>query len=456
MELQISQYFVNHRGLCYAVEVSLSRPGGKKARRFIWPVKYSQIPPHIEKEKRTFSPYKRSDIDISFEDLKDIVEKYNHWVVEISEEKGLYQISPEESEYKSELNQRETKILPLYPLIKIERFLALEKNVIGFASRGLYYYFKPEDFSRPANYARLIKSAKQGYSLLMEGFLKISTKYSLYYLMHDPDKINKVLASGNKEEDDPLAKDAYAAFYSKYLYNLFVIELISSLDEERDTKTRGRIRKLIGETNFRNTHELNKFYEQLGKILPEPSQADDVMQIKRLVEQSLLEYFDKKKVISIVEQEVYNFDRLTLHQWKLLSNDYETKSADQREKAKNALMKEITRVVKDGDVFQLSDSMRRDGEKGANAFPNIFVPCSSFDTAQKSNEADDRPSYCVARGGKMVLPRDQIPVLVDLFAADLCNPLKRDYLLSSIILGNIRDFFRFSRVQGEDIYVKWM
>jgi len=204
---------------------------------------------------------------------------------------------------------------------------------------------------------------------------------------------------------------------------------------------------LIGETNFRNTNELNKFYEQLGKILPDSraEHEDDVMQIKRLVEQSLLEYFDKKKVISIVEQEVYNFDRLTLHQWKLLSNDYETKSTEQREKAKSALMKEITRVVKDGDVFQLSDSVL----KGDGEFPNIFVPCSSL---QEKTDI----SYCVARGGKMVLPRDQISVLVDLFAADLCNPLKRDYLLSSIILGNIRDFFRFSRVQGEDIYVKWV
>lgn len=446
--IKLNRYFINTLQLCYAVELLFN------SKSIILPIKYEQL--HVSVPAGNYS---RSDITADFADLKAVIKQINEFIVAKSEESARYQISPAQSKYKSALNQREMRINPMWELIKVEKFLLLAGQIIGFICGGLYYYFQPIAHTN-AKYAAIILSAITNYSVLTEDFTKQSERVSMFELYHDPDVINAALLAQHESaaprsevekkvrekksrkkinniartparEDD---RGLFAALYERFLYNIFVVELITELDSERNVNVRKKISAAIDATNFRNADSVEKFYAAIMNLTDEKSIVDFVAQM-------LLDGFDKRDIRAAIDARIYNFDKETLNKWRKQSEDYAAKPADERARIHAELVKNIIAEVNSGN-FHIGSTSEIMNNITTAQFPNIFVPCS----------LEHDGAYC--KGKKLMIPRDKLPILADILAAEFCNPYKREYLLDSILTSNIRDYFKFTQLPGEELYVK--
>lgn len=448
--VKLGRYFINTLQLCYAVELLFNN------KSIILPIRYEPL--HLSVPAGNYS---RSEITADFADLKAVIRQINEFIVTKSEESARYQISPVQSKYKSVLNQREMRVNPMWELIKVEKFLLLAGQIIGFICGGLYYYFQPTAHTN-AKYAALILSAITNYSILTENFTKQSERVSIFELYHDPDiinavllaqherapahaevekkgrekksrkKINNIVRTNAREDNHGL----FVALYERFLYNIFVVELITELDSERNMSVRKKISAAIDATNFRNTDSVEKFYAAIMDLTNEKAIVDFIAQM-------LLDGFDKRDIRAAIDARIYSFDKETLNKWRKQSEDYATKSADERAHIHAELVKNIIAEVNSGNfhIGSMNEIISKDIDPSAQ-FPNIFVPCS----------LEHDGAYC--KGKKLMIPRDKLPILADILAAEFCNPYKREYLLDSILTSNIRDYFKFTQLPGEELYVK--
>jgi len=426
ISMAIDRYYINKQNVCYALSVSFIPDSSRRRCSTIWPIQYSRVPPSIPNELKDFEPYKRSDIrQVKFAECKILYENYNKFIVQLSEEKGYYQTSPEESEYKSVWNQREKTVLPPNPFIKVEKFLGLGDNIIGFVSRGLYYYFEPAS-AKPAIYASLVEEAMKKYSILADGFKKLQAKYSIYHLLYDPDDVNTNLTSSQEDNISEYKEKLSEALYKRYVYNIFVIELISSLDNERNQGARKELHEILSKANFKKPLDLENAHNKIEKLLIDF--PNDILRIKQYINKILAEDFNKRKILENIKEDVFEFDRKTLHHWKILA------SSENVEKLSEAIKKQAKQIVQ-----VVKKSAKR---TETMPFPKVFVPCVYSPNSP----------YC--KGKKLLIDEKDYPNLISLLVSDLLNPLKKEYLFSSIIMVNTRDNFRFTRKKGEEIYCK--
>lgn len=413
---KILRYYMNSRDLCYAVLIGMnSGKSDKSSKQFVWPVGYSHF---REDALATYETYSRKDSTVTFSELKQLLQHYNNWSLLQSEAAGRYQINPETSAYKSQWNQRECNVTPIHAFVKIDRFLGLVSQtqtdtdqIIGFISNDLYYYFAPVSMSEK-RYAALLQESMQSYALLAEHFKKIKAQYSVYYLQYDPDTVNAALHSNTHANAEHVSK-LHKGLYDKYVYYMYVVEIISYLDRERNKKIRSKLRDILSGINTKNPEDMEETYQNLKQILSE----DDMEKIKSRIT------LDKSQILNYLDSDTFEFDRITLSRWKQLGD-----AGNTDELRKDVLA--VTRLV----TFVSSAAV-------PEHIPNVFVPCS-----------DSSESYC--KNNKLVIKTEDLNWLVDLLVNDLCNSLKRDYLLSSIIMQNTKDNFVFTRKKGEEIYIR--
>jgi hypothetical protein len=62
--------------------------------------------------------------------------------------------------------------------------------------------------------------------------------------------------------------------------------------------------------------------------------------------------------------------------------------------------------------------------------------------------------YC-SKGGKLIISATSLKDFAKMFAGELINPLKREYILSSIYMPSASDIYKFPKIQGEELYVKF-
>jgi hypothetical protein len=419
------KYYVNRTGMCYAVNVT-GKSGAANKGSFVWPIRASMVPAS-EKDKIDNNPYSRRDSNLDYVEVYKLFTSYNHFLVTKAEEAGAYQLSSEESEYSYSWNMREKAVTPASSYIKIDKFILYEDRIIGLISNGYYYYFKELAYSNK-NYEALVKRALGGYALLTEGFKRKRGNETAYKLLYDPDKVNTALVTDMHSLAKAQPKSSLQrALYKKYLYNLFVIEVIGSLDYERNIGIRKKLTELISRTDFRRASALDDFQSSLNKILEH--YLEDAEQIQNSITHILNETMERKYLQDILTREVYHFDRTTLQKWSTITSKKEMVAA--------------VRKVADSAVYigKLGDSGH---DEHAEIFPSVFVPCSSSSQKQE---------YC--KQHKLLVDKKDYDTLVDLLADDILNPLKREYLLSSIILQRTREHFNFSKKIGEEIYIKY-
>jgi hypothetical protein len=424
--------YLNSKGLCYSVEFD---------NGIIVPVKYS-IPDNIpdkyfanNKKRITHDPiaaYKSTMVH-----MKEFIMRFNTFVVDLSKKRGMTRSFAEESSVGSShtLNKNELLISPIFPLIKMDKvILGPSDKILGFMSNGLRYYVSG------------VPSKKEFIIYMSKGYdARTDTDLSTLRLNYDPVKINKMIHNSSSASNDPSArtnpdlKDMSRIIYEKHLYQLFTSELMAHMDKERNTEMRRKILKVLSTENLRGKSEsIQRTLE--GLLLPE--YPEDMMRIQELLGDYYVSHYDKKTLLSEFESLIYQFDRLSLMKLRDMSEGFYRLNVKQR---RNALDK-INAMISDmASKFIVNRQPKfSHAEKSKTETPEI-VEC-------RSNLGSSAP-YC--EKGKLLVSTEKLKKYVQIFSEEVVNPLHREYILSAIYISEVIDVYKFPKISGEELYVKF-
>lgn len=434
--ITMEKILVNNKNLCYAVVLRMEKA------LFTIPIDYSLPHTSADQEIVENKPFWRGDSTITYEQFKEFAEQFNEFLVGKSENMGMYRITDLPEKRINALNLRELKISPLYPLMKIQKILVLDRKVIGIVVNGLYIYFR-EFAVTLGQLEKFFKIMGRGYNIF-DMSLATGEPPQIHKLFYDPDTINKIISNPpEKKAVVPKGtsigidtKDFNQAIYNKFLYQLFLTEFIGWLDKERDKTMLKKITQAISRINPRKADDIQKLYNTLGDLLKDYPR--DLEIIKQQINEYTSKHFDKKALLSDVQELIYDFDRRTLNKLKDLSDGYHKVSDAERNKLHKAMRDIITDVM---------DKITNEGVLSSpttgDTLDNVFLTCH------------DNPETPFCRASrKLIIPRGKTNELADLLIADICNPLKREYLLNAVVFGNIQEYYQFDRRENEEIYVK--
>lgn len=376
-EYKMQTKFINRQNLCYGVIINDS---------YI-PCDYSvYIPDGVP---LSFEALDRTKYKLLFTNTMQIIEKINNYITTdfaVSHEQKLY----------------------TYQLLKFNNYVAITSNkIIGASATGLVFYFNDQ----PSTQSIPIKLIKYDYT-----------------------EINALVINNVKPVADQRTKKIGESLYNNYLYQLFIIEFMNYLNNERNDTIRNTIIELIKITNFKKNSDL--FQLELKKILADYPSDYTIIQGQLIAFFNI--HFNKTDLCNEIIDQLYDFDRVTLSRIKKLPID--------------ALKIEIKKIA---DLI----TIRRDFDTSNIKFPNIYLPCAEGILGSKTTDQSDsmralqsknNAEYC--SNSKLIINRD-IDEFIDIFAHDLTDDLKSKYLLSNLVLDNIIDFLSFTKYPSEIITI---
>jgi len=433
---EIINMYLNTKDMCYAVVL-------KQGNESVYvPIAYS----YFSGAERFLSKGKNLDDIINYDvfdrkgkftasALKSFVEAYNKFVVKKSKDAGMLKTVIDEETFMS---GEEAKVIPIYPFIKMTHFLALSDkagersgkkySVIGLTDGELNYYIS--DISGTA-IRNCHKTFATGYNMFTFNPKKL-TDEQFHYLYYDPVDINKIVVAKEKHVVDQRQKILPVAFYEKYLYRLFTIELIRYFDKDRNDAIRKKVRKLVDTTNFKKVENYDKLRDQLSLTLEDF--PNDLARIQEHVSIFYNTHFDKKRLIDDIKSSVYEFDRTTLVKVMSEGKDHWSLTPAEQIRQKTRMVDKLRAIAKN---FVSIGKPKLDSTQ-----TNILSACR-----------DSNAAYC--SGKKLVMSQKKFDDYTSLFADDLLNPMKSPYIMALIYSGNIIDEFQFERMPKEDIYIKF-
>jgi hypothetical protein len=312
-------------------------------------------------------PRPRSLVSVS--DLMVLVKSYNAWVTNMSEKAGLIKVIPDDSEW---LLDKEKRIVPMYPLIKMEKLLILNKNIIGFHFNGLHYYFKPTPLSSLKDF---IKNNR----------VMVKSPLGLEHIQYDPDIVNQTIWNELEAPSliiAPHEKLLARASYNKSLYTDMINAIMDYLDDDRNIPMRGKLKKLIISTKdiarIRSAiHELNL-------------SVGDIEHIEPLIN-DYARTGSRDHLLESIDESIFQFDRISLNKLREISDGYLKASVQEQVKIHANLVKTLKTMAK--NIIKIGKP--------------------------KSDK-------------KITMTSADQAMLLDIFAMDLVNPLRREYLLNGI------------------------
>jgi hypothetical protein len=348
--------YINKHNLCYAVIIELN-----EGRLYV-PIDYSNhIDDGIEISFQTFS----RDIDMPYDGFNAFIKSANAYIG------SAHKLSND---------------LHVYKLLTVQNYLKFESKIIGATVNGMLYYFNK--------------------------YVKINDIPEVE-LAYDYTSINHTIMSGAKPIVDNRSQKIGEALYTNYQYQLFVVEFVNYLNNERNAKMRDDLKQLIKDTNFKK--DTAAFRASLRKLLAQ--QPTDLATLQR---QIIGFYGDKTELFAQMDNTIYEFDRTTMTRIRTLPRD-ELKA----------------------ELLQISRNfcIERDIDTENIKFPNIYMPCG---------EMSDKTGYCDK--GRLII-NQSIDDFIDILATDLTDSLKSKYLLNSIWADTIIDWLTFTRWPTETITI---
>lgn len=460
MQCFIDKIYSNSKNMCYALLVNINNDLVYFSIKHSY---YENIPNEYFadstdlKKYVLYEPFVRKKSNIcDFKSLKNILEYYNTFVIEESENKGFYK-SVEVNKNISKLNQRENRIIPVYPLLKVQNVLVVfnkNKNskIIGIQSNNMFYYFQDLDLTKE-NLSKVYKYFTNDYNIFGKNFEFSLMATCIKYLYYDPDMVNELIYKNISkiEKKDTVTEynkkhlDYYKAVYSRYLYNLFLLEFMSYIDTDRNEKLRNDLFLNILKTNFKD----NSAYEKIKSYINEKlaNFPDDINKIQEQINLYLTTHYDKKILLQELKNLVYQFDRTTLLKLEDISDSYFKNDIATRKQQHTDLYNYIEKIIK--NIIIIGEPVFNENTHVSN----IFVPCNS--SSEIINNSKDI-SYCSSgKNRKLLVPKNKIDNIINMFIDDIVNPIKRKYLLSSILISNIQNYFQFEKRTNEEIFVKF-
>jgi hypothetical protein len=420
----IHTLFINAKDMCYAVILDI---GASKEELVYVPIKYSyynNAEAYYPKDMTDddileYGVFDRNKYVLRAKALKSFIEEYNRFVVKKSKALGMLKT------IDAGITEEE-KVLPVYPLLKMDNILTLSNNpgkirgseyvIIGLADSSKHYYVSDVKGAKIADFLNLFKT---GYNVFYDD--------SLLYMYYDPVVINKVIAADPKEVTDRRKQLINRALYKKYLYRMFQIEFIRYFDKDRNKTMRSKIYDAVKKGGDPR--------ERIEKLLVD--YKDDAARIGEQISMFYTERNDKKLLLEDIKSSVYRFDRTTLVQIMKNSDDYWANKVVDQDKQHKAIADQLRKISK---VFIKVGTPKLNKTE----YLNVLTSCSD-------EAAGD--TFCDKK--RLIVPADRYDDYINLFADDLLNPLKSPYIMALIFMENVIDEFRFQKRPGEQIYIKF-
>lgn len=276
---QIKKYYVNKSNRCYGVVIE-----HHKLQTFL-PCAES----YYNSTTNAVTEAYQGEYDIEWSEFEKIIKVYNVWVKRISGD------------------------VLLMPLIEPEKWIRVEKSIIGFESKNLMYYFKP--------------------------ISKAPNKLPIQILLYHPYDINKHIQISS---DKPI--NISKELYHNYIYQLTLLQFIKYFNKQRNTTLRKKILQIIDRIT---TKDLSGVKEIMA-LVP----LEDTNKIKILI-MSYVSSGDKSALKSDFEMTPFDFDKIELEKLKKLS--------------KPDIKNEITRIAK--QIIEINDTIK------IADFPNVLSAC---------------------------------------------------------------------------------
>lgn len=221
-------------------------------------------------------------------------------------------------------------------------------------------------------------------------------------LKYHPDSVNKEITNVNTKIDN---SELMQALYDRYLYDLFISHIIDYFEKSTNKPVRNKVLQIIRKTDYQN---IQKIEEQLREILSK----NDFIKIR----EELQTINGKKNFIKHFEKSSYDFD---MEEYKKLLEMPADKLKDKIAKIANKI------------IIKKSPKLK--------SFDNIMSICGK--------EAD----YC--KNNKLMVPPERFDSLLEGFANDIQNPIKRDYMLLQLFTKSVSNFAEFKKRPNETIYL---
>ncbi len=358
----VSLKFINHQNLCYAVMIE-GGPGP-----IYMPLDYSA---HVDdKIPISFDVFDRKKYKLAHSDLRKFIDKLNAYI------KEKYSIAGTQ--------------LYSYKLIEPTEYFSINERVAGFRAVNMMFYFTEYDKT------------------------ELDTRIPIHKLMYDYTEVNQKINERAAPVSDPRSLRIGEALYNNYLYQLFVIEFVNYLNNERNLPLRKQLTSLITSTNFKK--DISVFRKSLHKLLQD--YPEDLKTIQNQLISFYYTHFDKTVLIGEIDTFVYDFDRITMNKLRRLT--------------KEQLYTELRQIA---DTF----SVRADIDTTNIQLTNVYVPCA---------DAGD-VGHCTR--GKLIVNRP-VDDFIDILAADLTNDLKSKYLLNTFT-DVVIDWLQFTQHPTEIITI---
>lgn len=233
---------------------------------------------------------------------------------------------------------------------------------------------------------------------------------------YDPSVVNSAIAKVTPPNDARWKTLAAQGLYANMVYRLYIGEFVNYIESERNTKMRKQIIGLFNETNFK-TAGINSFQDAIRKLLVDfPT---DYNVIVTLLTEYYYEHFNKEQFVSAITARVFEFDKITLRELKMLPRE-----------------KLVTTLI------SLSKSFTEQKDIGSTItkFDNVYSGCSATGKS---------PEYCSKR--KLIVP--DLQILCELLADDLRNELISSYMFNGLFSENTINFFSFNARKHESISI---
>ncbi|MHB2028961.1 MAG: hypothetical protein ACYCPT_09110, partial [Acidimicrobiales bacterium] len=230
-------------------------------------------------------------------------------------------------------------------------------------------------------------------------------------LSYDPRNINALILSHADPLPDPSTLNIGHAFYSNFIYELFLLEYINFFNKERNHTLRASIKKIFQHSNTDSDIE-TKLYDLLSEFKQAYNEIFNTYVVLKF------HNADIKEMINFIDNSVFSFDAMTLN--KIYTKDHS--------EIKKILLELADKLFILKPVPETID------------FPNIYVACEYT----KNNEVQ----YCESK--KLIIDRP-IDSMIDILTETMLDKIRFKFLLTNIFLDNSVSYFQFEKHPGNVI-----
>jgi hypothetical protein len=249
----------------------------------------------------------------------------------------------------------------------------------------------------------------------------LGDKITMTTTQYDYNKINSLILDRAPPKSDGRISKLGNSLYDVYMYRLFIFELMSYLDKEKNIVIRNHIIELVKATNFRES--IRDFNARLQKVLELHKQDYSIIQSHLSVFYNT--HFNKAMLIAAIEETKYDFDNITINRLRGLPVP----------EIVSELEKICTNIVVDEETIP-----------HIVHFPNIYATSCAEDKG-----GANRKDYCTETGKLIV--RD-LKGMLEILAGDIKSDIRVRYLTDVTFESSVVDFMRMEKHPNETITIQ--